>query len=61
MGEILRKLIEAVDDQFRGGHFVRTGREFHAQTRRLVAVKAAQIIVLFRTHFDGRDVAETHF
>ncbi|MNS12661.1 hypothetical protein D3C72_442290 [compost metagenome] len=61
MREILGQLIQAVDDQLRGRHFVRAGGQFYPDTRRLIAVKPAQVVVLFGAHFDGGDVAEPHF
>ena len=59
--EILGKLVQTVQHQFRRGHFVCAGGKLYPQTGGLIAVKAAQVVVFFRPHFHRGDIAQTHF
>ena len=61
MREILGKLVQTVQHQFRRGHFVCAGGKLYPQTGGLIAVKAAQVVVFFRPHFHRGDIAQTHF
>ena len=58
--EILRQLIQTIEHQLRGLHFVCPGGQLHAKAGGRVAVVAAEVIVAFRAQFDFRHIAERH-
>ena len=58
MREILRQLVQTADDAFSGRHFVCARGQLNPQPGRRLAVVAAEVIVFFRPHLDGGDIAK---
>ena len=61
MWKILRQLVQTVDNQLRRRHFIGAGGQLHAQAGGRISIKAAEVIILFSTHFDRRHIAQFNF
>ncbi len=56
--EVLRQLVEAIQYQLRGRHFVRAGGQLNAKTGSRIAVKTAEVVIFFRPQLHGGDIAQ---